>query len=113
MDFLLLLCSKNRNLKELNVFFFCGKHFFQTLSQQINHREVLKYLRGDSHEGHGEVEPLPQASEGDEGLSGEAAGGHLAVRFLVLPWRTLAHKASSKPVDALTAVLADAGYAAA
>lgn len=65
---------------------------------------------GYSREGDGEVEPLPQASEGDEGLSGEAAGGHLTVGFLVLPWRTLAHEATCEPVDALAAVFAHAGY---
>lgn len=59
------------------------------------------------------MEPLPQASEGDEGLSGEAAGCHLAVGLLELPRRTLAHETAREPVDALAAVLAHAGYAAA
>lgn len=63
-----------------------------------------------SREGDGEVEPLPQASEGDEGLSGEAAGGHLTVGLLVLPWRTLAHEATREPVDALAAVFAHTRY---
>lgn len=57
------------------------------------------------------MEPLPQASEGDEGLAGEAARGHLAVGLLVLPRRTLAHEPSGQPVDAFSAVLADAGDA--
>lgn len=56
------------------------------------------------------MEPLPQASKGDEGLSGEAAGGHLTVRLLVLPRRTLAHEATCEPVDTLAAILTHTGY---
>lgn len=66
---------------------------------------------GDSHEGDGEVEPLPQASEGDEGAPGETARGHLAVGLLVLPRRTLAHESAGEAIHALAAVLAHAGHA--
>lgn len=65
----------------------------------------------DSREGDGEVEPLPQAPEGNEGLSGEAAGGHLAVGLLVLPVGTLAHETARQPVHAPAAIFADAGHA--
>lgn len=51
------------------------------------------------------MEPLPEASEGDEGLSGETAGGHLAVRLLVLPRWTLAHKAAGEPVHTPATIL--------
>lgn len=56
------------------------------------------------------MEPLPQASEGDEGLSREVAGGHLAVRLLKLPWWTLAHETTSQPVDTLATVLTHTGH---
>ena len=59
------------------------------------------------------MEPLPQASEGDEGLSWEAAGGHLTVGLLVLPWWTLAHETASEPVDTLAAILTHAWYTSA
>ncbi len=58
------------------------------------------------------MEPLPQASEGDEGLSGEAAGGHLTVRLLELPRWTLAHEAARQPVDTLAAVPTHTRYTA-
>ena len=45
------------------------------------------------HEGHCEVEPLSQPSEGDEGASREAACGHLTVGLLELSWGALAHEA--------------------
>lgn len=64
------------------------------------------------HEGDGEVEPLPQASEGDEGLSRKAAGGHLTVGLLILPGWTLAHETTCKPVDARTTILAHTWYTA-
>lgn len=63
-----------------------------------------------SHEGHGEMEPLPQASEGDEGLTGETARGHLTVGLLVLPRCTLAHESTRQTIHALAAVLTHAGY---
>lgn len=69
----------------------------------------IKYL----HEGDSEVEPLPQASEGDEGLSREAAGGHLTVGLLKLPWWTLAHETARQPVDTFATILTHAGYTAA
>lgn len=56
------------------------------------------------------MEPLPQASESDEGLSGEAAGGHLTVGLLKLPRWTLAHETTSKSVDTLAPVLTHTGY---
>lgn len=59
------------------------------------------------------MEPLPQASEGDEGVSGEAAGGHLAVGLLELSRRTLAPEAACQLVDALAAVLTHTRHAAA
>lgn len=59
------------------------------------------------------MEPLPQASEGDEGLSWETAGGHLTVRLLVLPWWTLAHETTCQPVDTLAAILTHTWYTAA
>lgn len=59
------------------------------------------------------MESLPQASEGDERLSGKAAGGHLTVRLLELPQRTLTHETTSQPVHTLAAIFAHTGYAAA
>lgn len=59
------------------------------------------------------MEPLPQASEGDERLSGEAAGGDLAVGFLILSWWTLAHETACQPVHTLAAILAHTGHTAA
>lgn len=56
------------------------------------------------------MEPLPQASKGDEGLSREAPCGHLTVGLLKLPWWTLAHEATGKPVDTLAAVLTHARH---
>lgn len=58
------------------------------------------------------MEPLPQASEGDEGLSRKAAGGHLTVGLLILPGWTLAHETTCKPVDARTTILAHTWYTA-
>lgn len=58
------------------------------------------------------MEPLPQTPEGDEGLPGEAACGHLAVRLLVLAGHTMAHETAGEPVDAFAAVLAHAWDAA-
>lgn len=63
-----------------------------------------------SHKGHSEVEPLPQASEGDKGLSGETARGHLAVGLLVLPWWTLTQESTSETIHADATVLAHSGY---
>lgn len=55
-------------------------------------------------EGDGEVEPLPQASEGDKRLPREAAGGHLTVGRLVLLW-TPAQETTRGPVDTFPTVL--------
>lgn len=56
------------------------------------------------------MEPLPQASEGDEGLSGEAARGHLAVGLLILPLWTLTHESTGETIHTYATVLAHAGY---
>lgn len=61
----------------------------------------MVYLR----KGEGEVESLPQASEGDEGLAGEAACGHLAIGLLVLSVRTLAQETSHQQVHTPASVL--------
>lgn len=75
---------------------------------------ILKGERGKtrnySHEGHREVESLPQASKSDEGLSRKTAGSHLTVGLLILSWWTLAHETTRKPVDTLATVLAHTGY---
>lgn len=64
------------------------------------------FPRWHSHEGDGEVEALPQPLEGDEGLRGEAPGGHLAVGPLELAWGALALEAPDEKVDAGSSVLA-------
>lgn len=74
--------------------------------------EERRMERKHSHKGDGEVEPLPQASEGNEGLSREAACGHLAVGRLVLPLGTLAHEATRQPVHTLATIFAYTRYTA-
>lgn len=64
--------------------------------------------RWHSHEGDGEVEALPQPLEGDEGLRGEAPGGHLAVGPLVLARGALALESPDEQVDTGSSVLAHA-----
>lgn len=59
----------------------------------------------DLHEGDGEVEALPQPLEGDEGLRGEAPGGHLAVGPLVFAGGALALEPPDQQVDAGSSVL--------
>lgn len=59
------------------------------------------------------MEALPQPLEGDEGLRGEAPGGHLAVGPLVLARGALALEAPDEQVDAGAAVLAHPRSAAA
>lgn len=59
------------------------------------------------------MKPLPEASEGNEGLSGETACCHLAVWLLVLPRRALAHKTTSKPVYTPATVLTHAWHTSA
>ncbi len=61
----------------------------------------MVYLR----KGEGEVESLPQASEGDEGLAREAACGHLTVGLLILAVRTLAQESSHQQVHTPASVL--------
>ncbi len=61
----------------------------------------MVYLR----KGEGEVESLPQASEGDEGLAREAACSHLAVGILILIVRTLAQESSHQQVHTPASVL--------
>lgn len=46
----------------------------------IGGAKLLKHL----HKRDGEVEPLPQAPKGNEGLSWETARGHLTVGLLIL-----------------------------
>lgn len=55
----------------------------------------------------GEVEALAEALEGQEGVRGEIARGHLAVGLLVATWRALAFEPPNQEVDAGAAVLAD------
>lgn len=64
----------------------------------------------NSHEGHGEMEPLPQASEGDERLSGETARGHVAVGLLIFSWWTLTHESTSEPVHTLATIFTHTRY---
>lgn len=64
-------------------------------------------------EGDGEVETLPEASEGDEGLGREAPGGHLTVGPLKLAGRAQAMEAADEQVHAGAPVLAHAIGAAA
>lgn len=52
------------------------------------------------------MEALPQPLEGDEGLRGEAPGGHLAVRPLVFTRWTLTLEAADQQVHAGSSVLA-------
>lgn len=59
------------------------------------------YLR----EGESEVEALPEALEGQEGLRREVAGGHLAVGLLVAARRTLALEATDQQVHTRASVL--------
>lgn len=59
------------------------------------------------------MEALLQAPEGDEGLAGEVARGHLAVGLLVLAFGALAHEAAHQQVHAAAAVLAHARHASA
>lgn len=59
------------------------------------------------------MEALPQPLEGDEGLRGEAPGGHLAVGPLVLARGALALEAPDEQVDTGAAVLAHPRSAAA
>lgn len=66
-----------------------------------------------SREGQREVEALAQASEGDEGASREAAGGHLAEGLLEVSGRAVALETADQQVDAGAPVLADTRAAAA
>ena len=70
--------------------------------------QAAAWGRGDSREGHGEVEALPQAPEGDEGLRREAPGGHLAVGPLELARGAHAVEAADEQVHAGAPVLAHA-----
>lgn len=72
-------------------------------------QNFLKHL----HKRDGEVEPLPQAPEGDKGLSWETARGHLTVGLLVLAGWTLADEAAHQQVHTLPSVLTYAWDAAA
>lgn len=59
----------------------------------------------DLHEGDGEVEALSQPLEGDEGLWGEAPGGHLTVWPLVFARGALALEAPDQQVHTGSSVL--------
>lgn len=59
----------------------------------------------DLHEGDGEVEALPQPLEGDEGLWGEAPGGHLTVGPLIFSWWALALESPNQQIDAGASIL--------
>lgn len=61
----------------------------------------------------GEVEALAESLEGQEGVWGEIACGHLAVGLLVAARRALALEPPDQEVDAGAAVLADSWDAAA
>lgn len=60
-----------------------------------------------------EVKALAEALEGQEGVRGEVACGHLTVGLLVAAQRTLALKPADEQVDAGAAVLADSWSTAA
>lgn len=55
--------------------------------------------RGCLREREGEVKALAEALEGQEGVRGEVAHGHLAVGLLVAARRTLAFKPADQQVD--------------
>lgn len=59
------------------------------------------------------METLAQTLEGQEGVWGEVASGHLTVGLLVAARRTLALEAADQQVDAGAAVPADSWSAAA
>lgn len=59
------------------------------------------------------MKALAEALEGQEGVWGEVARGHLAVGFLIAARRTLALKPADQQVDTGAAVLADAWCTAA
>lgn len=64
-------------------------------------------------EGDGEVEALPQASEGNEGLRWEAPGAHFTVGMLILAGRAHTVEASNEQVHAGAPIFAySAGTAA-
>lgn len=54
------------------------------------------------------MEALPQPLEGDEGLWGEAPGGHLAVGPLVFSWWALALESPDQQIDAGPSILTHA-----
>ena len=76
-------------------------------------RERVCAVQGPLREREGEVETLPEPSEGEEGLGGEAAGGHQAVRLLVGPRRALAAEPPHQQVHTRPPVSADPRGAAA
>lgn len=61
----------------------------------------------------GEVKALAEALEGQEGVRGEVACGHLTVGFLVAARRTITLKPADKQVDTGAPVLADSRSTAA
>lgn len=59
------------------------------------------------------MKALAKALEGEEGVWGEVASGHLTVGSLVASWGTLALEATNEQVYTGSSVLADAWGAAA
>lgn len=83
-----------------------GRVIHRKLTQVSRRRRCLR-------EREGEVEALAEALEGQKGVRGEVARGHLAVGLLVAARWALALEPPDQEVDAGAAVLADPRRAAA
>lgn len=59
------------------------------------------------------MKALPETLEGQEGMWGEVACGHLTVGLLITAWRTLALEPTDQQVHAGAPVLADSWSTAA
>lgn len=81
----------------------------------MNHRlqvvqvscSLLQGRRRCLREREGEVKALAEALEGQEGVRGEVARGHLTVGLLIAARGTLALEATDQQVDTGAAILAD------